>query len=69
MFSKEFFVLESLQLGEISVEERVVVLPSEDEGLVGFLELDGVDGVEFLDGEGVERVVGGVESVVFEAAR
>ncbi|KAM1135813.1 hypothetical protein ACFX2B_033595 [Malus domestica] len=69
MFSKEFFVLESLQLGEIYVEERVVVLPSEDEGLVGFLELDGVDGVEFLDGEGVERVVGGVESVVFEAAR
>ncbi|KAM1030106.1 hypothetical protein FF1_033993 [Malus domestica] len=69
MFSKEFFVLESLQLGEISMEERVVVLPSEDEGLVGFLELDGVDGVEFLNGEGVERVVGGVESVVFEAAR
>ncbi|KAM1789889.1 hypothetical protein ACFX12_034006 [Malus domestica] len=69
MFSKEFFVLESLQLGEISIEERVVVLPSEDEGLVGFLELDGVDGVEFLNGEGVERVVGGVESVVFEAAR
>ncbi|KAM1793681.1 hypothetical protein ACFX14_033913 [Malus domestica] len=68
MFSKEFFVLESLQLGEISMEERVVVLPSEDEGLVGFLELDGVDGVEFLNGEGVERVVGGVESVVFEAA-
>lgn len=63
------------------------MLPSEDEGLVGLLELDGVervgggggeervgvedgaDGVEFLDGEGVERVVGGVGAVVFEAAR
>ncbi|KAM1013520.1 hypothetical protein FF1_043451 [Malus domestica] len=69
MFSKEFVVLESLQLGEISVEERVAVLPSEDDGLVGFLELDRVDDVEFLDCEGVERVVGGVGSVIFEAAR
>ncbi|KAB2620185.1 primary amine oxidase-like [Pyrus ussuriensis x Pyrus communis] len=60
------------------VEERVVVLPSEDEGLIEFLELDGVermgvkdgaDNVKFLDGEGVERVVGGVGDVVFEAGR
>ena len=60
------------------MEERVAVLPSEDEGLVGFLELDGgervgvedgANGVEFLDGEGVKRMVGGVGAVVFEAGR
>ncbi|KAB2613250.1 primary amine oxidase-like [Pyrus ussuriensis x Pyrus communis] len=57
---------------------RVVVLPSEDEGLVRFPQLDGVervgvedgvDDVEFLDGEGVEKVVGGVGDVVFEVGR
>ncbi|RXH72997.1 hypothetical protein DVH24_012681, partial [Malus domestica] len=51
----------------LSVEERVAVLPSEDEGLVGFLELngvkrvgveDGADDVEFLDDEGVKKVGG-----------
>lgn len=72
--------------GGLSRKEGVAVLPAEDEGLVGLLEVDGMervggggseermggedgaDGGNLWEGEGVERVVGGVGGVVAEAA-
>lgn len=54
-------VIHTCDGGGLSREEGVAMVPAEDEGLVGLLE---VDGMEHMGGRGGEQRVGGEDSLI-----